>query len=332
MSLSKGLAILAVMLFAFVAIVGIFKKATRSDNGIGVTSERIPSEIELVSNAVGKQQSKDHNGTAVTRQNNGDFLEVDRIDEFFNTGLPKFPIVETITYKSKVPWKQGRPAWIVDYASHYGTSRHFIARSLNKGPDYDTQKVVNGDHFNVFRSDKNIQFHLVVDISKAKMRFYYYDVDADERMLVKTYSVGIGKPDSRKASRFLTPKGKYSIGNNIAVYRPGMRGIYNGENTEMIRVFGTRWIPFGEEIFGATEPADGYGIHGVPWRFDNAVNRLMDDSSSIGKYESDGCLRLLTEDIEELFSIIITKPAFIEIVDDFYDAMLPGREITDEVH
>ena len=58
-------------------------------------------------------------------------LRTDRIHEFFTTGINKLPIVETITYTPRVQWLEGRAAWVSDYASYYGTSRHFIARSLN---------------------------------------------------------------------------------------------------------------------------------------------------------------------------------------------------------
>src|ERR1700723_1568526 len=40
--------------------------------------------------------------------------EVNRINEFFNKGENKFPIVQTVTYKSRVPWQKGRPAWVSD--------------------------------------------------------------------------------------------------------------------------------------------------------------------------------------------------------------------------
>ena len=42
----------------------------------------------------------------------------------------------------------------------------------------------------------------------------------------------------------------------------------------MIRVFGTRWIPFEEELDDTTASAKGLGIHGVPWTEDSAHNLL----------------------------------------------------------
>ena len=99
-----------------------------------------------------------------------------------------------------MPWLKGRPAWIADYAAYYNTSRHFIARSLNGKPDYFSQKVSQGSSFNVFRKDKNIQFFLLVDVSRCKMGFYYIDLDTNESILLKTYRVGLGRLDTSKAS------------------------------------------------------------------------------------------------------------------------------------
>ncbi len=251
--------------------------------------------------------------------------DANRIAELFHKDDPKLPIVETVAYKSRVPWLKGRPAWLSDYASHYQTSRHFIARSLHGKPDYFKQDLAEGDKFNVLRKDKKIEFYLLADLSRCKMWFYYYDVAANERVLLKTYRVGLGRVESAKASGLLTPIGKYTLGNKIAIYKPKMMGYHNGERVEMISIFGTRWIPFDKESGKCTAPAKGFGIHGVPWPSSSNAERAQ-DVSSLGKYQSDGCVRLATEDIEELFSIIITKPTTIELVKDFHDAHPPGVE------
>lgn len=237
--------------------------------------------------------------------------EVNRIDELFALDSDHLPIVETVSFTSRVPWLQGRPAWIADYASHYQTSRHFIARSLNQKPDYLSQKVHPGDRFNVFRTDKDIQFHLLVDLSHCSMGLYY--IDGKEKVLLKTYHVGLGKKDSLYASGSLTPVGKYELGDKVAIYKPGITGYFQDEKVEMVRVFGTRWLPFGKEIEGCSESAKGLGIQGLPW-IEGPEGQLVEDKSKIGKYESDGCIRLAAEDIEEIFAIVITKPTTVEIV------------------
>jgi lipoprotein-anchoring transpeptidase ErfK/SrfK len=91
----------------------------------------------------------------------------------------------------------------------------------------------------------------------------------------------------------------------------------------MIEVFGTRWLPFEQELENCTDSAKGYGIHGVPCKFDAEKNLLIEEENSVGCYNSDGCLRLRMHDIEEIFSIVVTKPTIIEIVKSKQDAILP---------
>ncbi|MBX7066046.1 MAG: L,D-transpeptidase [Parachlamydiales bacterium] len=241
--------------------------------------------------------------------------EVDRIPQLFALDSSELPIVETISFTSRVPWLKDRPAWIADYASHFQTSRHFIARSLNKKADYFTQKVHPGDRFNVFKAGKDIKFNLVVDLSKARMWFYY--LDGKEKVLLKTYKVGLGKKDSHRPSGSLTPIGKYALGEKIAIYKPGVTGFFQDEKVEMIRVFGTRWLPFEKEVEGCTEPAKGFGIHGVPW-VSGADGQLIEDKSKLGTFDSDGCIRMAADDIEEIFAIVITKPTTVEIVKEYH--------------
>lgn len=250
----------------------------------------------------------------------------DRVSELFRKGQNTFPFIETVTYKSSVPWKKGRAAWVADYASHYNTSRHFIARSLNGKADYFKQDVANGDRFNIFNPDRETTFYLVIDLSRVKMWVYAFDEKDDARYLVKTYPLGLGVLNDQTPSGSLTPLGTYLLGTRTAIYKPGVYGIYKGEKTEMIKVFGTRWIPFEKEVADCTEPAAGYGIHGSPWSFNSQTGKWVEERDSIGSYSSDGCIRLKSEDVEELFAIISARKTFIEIVDDFEKAHLPGSK------
>jgi hypothetical protein len=256
-----------------------------------------------------------------------DFPVVDRMDHLFSTKGYKLPIIETISYSSRVDWLKGRPAWIADYAVHHGTSRHFIARSLNGRPDYFSQKVSTASRFNVFRRDKDIQFYLLIDISRCKLALYYLDLGTNERVLLKTYSVGLGGHSPQSASGCLTPLGTYSLGNKIAIYKPGIIGQYQNKPVEMVRIFGTRWIPFEQAFEGCTAIPKGYGLLGAPFE-ENESKELVENRSCIGRYESDGCIRLSSEDVEEIFSIVITKPSFAVIVKDFKQAKLPGVEVS----
>ncbi len=276
-----------------------------------------PAPVAVVPKVVAKKEAP------LPRDEN--LPEVNRIAQLFAFDSSKLPFVETISYTSRVPWLKDRPAWIADYASHFETSRHFIARSLNRKADYFTQKVAPGDRFNVFKRNAQVQFHLLIDLKRCKMWFYALDAEAGERTLLKTYRVGLGRAEGSRSSGSLTPMGKYSLGEKVAIYKPGTMGTFQDKKTEMIRIFGTRWIPFDRELEGCSDPAKGFGIHGAPWIADTS-GQLIEDRSQIGKYSSDGCIRMTAEDMEELFAIIITKPTVVEIVRDFAEARLPGAE------
>lgn len=327
MSTAKYFILGAVVVFSVIGYVGYKKKAPQENTVIIATAPPI-QEIPLPEKKPPRSSAPPVAiAPVIAPQTSSDTLSsVDRIHQLFTLDSSKLPIVETISYTSRVPWLKGRPAWISDYASHYETSRHFIARSLNKKVDYFSQKVGPGDRFNVFKKDKNLRFHLLIDLAKSKMRFYYIDLDTNERTLLKTYQVGLGRIDSQKKSGYLTPTGKYELGEKIAIYKPGTMGIFQEKKAEMIRIFGTRWIPFDKELENCSECAKGFGIHGAPWTTDPITGQLVEDKSKIGKYDSDGCIRLSQEDMEELFAVVITKPTTVELVHDFADAKLQGVE------
>lgn len=241
--------------------------------------------------------------------------EPDRIDRLFSLDPSyQLPIVETVSFTSRVPWLKERPAWVADYASHFETSRHFIARCLNHGPDYFSQKVSHGARFNVFRKDKKISFHCLVDLSRCLLFFSYIDQGTGEMVRLKTYRVTVGRKDPSQASLSLTPIGKYSLGDRVAIYKPGTMALFRDQKREMVGLFGTRWLPFGSEVEGCTKPAKGFGLQGIPWSMDKETAQPVEDRSQIGSYSSNGCIWLLSEDIEELFAIVLTKPTIVEIV------------------
>lgn len=317
MSLPKLLVLFALTLFGLIGVAAFFKV----DKSPPLTQYE-PIEIPLESSSeVALADSLPASVLPVRSpmEIEAPLPDANRIEELFNTSDQKLDIVETVVYKSKVPWLKGRPAWLSDYAAHFGTSRHFIARSLNKKADYFKQEVAEGDKFNVFKKDKNLAFRLIIDTSRCRMWLYYHDLDANDKVLLKSYAVGLGRIESGKASGLLTPLGKYTLGNKIAIYKPKMMGIHNNQKTEMIQVFGSRWIPFEHEVSGCTAPAKGFGLHGIPW-IPNEKGDFIQHHESIGKYESDGCVRLATNDIEELFAIIITKPTIVELVRNFNEA------------
>ncbi len=318
MSISKAIFIGSLSLFAVIGGLAIVKKNKKGKtNAPTFTVEEAQEETPL---AVLEEKSEQYLKPV---QDEVAEQEEDQIWRLFTTGRQKLPIAETIRYKARVPWLQGRPAWVTDYAAHYSTSRHFIARSLNGKKDYYTQKVSPGDTFNILK--KEVSFYLVVDLSRCKMWFYGVDQSSNERHLLKTYKVGLGCFDQDSYSGLLTPKGRFSLGDKVAIYKSGTMGYFQESEVEMVRVFGSRWIPFSEEISGDGDNPRGYGFHGAPWIYDLETESYKEDLSTVGSYDSDGCIRLAQSDIEELYSIVITKPTIVEIVTDFHEADLPGE-------
>jgi hypothetical protein len=353
LSAPKWILIGTMILFSFIGVAAIVKKGTKKSIPASMLAKATPvaetpaQSRSITSKIVGsdkksfsKKEREDKRSSFPTPSiletpiivpspilsAKAGFPTIDRIFQLFTTGPSKLPIVETIHYASSVSWLKGRPAWIADYATYYNTSRHFIARSLNGKPDYFSQKVVEGSKFNVFRKDKKINFFLLVDISRCKMGFYYVDLDTNERVLLKTYHVGLGRIDATKPSGTLTPLGRYSLGSRVAIYKPGMMGYYQDQQVEMVRIFGTRWIPLDQELEHTAVSVKGYGLQGAPWTV-NLDGQIVENRETIGVYDSDGCIRLSSEDIEELFAIVLTKPSFIEIVKNFHESKLPGVEV-----
>lgn len=253
--------------------------------------------------------------------------EVNRVVHLFDIHEP-LSIVETVHYVARVPWQPEKPAYIGDWARYYETSKHFISRSLKGEGNYFNEAVSRGEKFNVFRKDKVIEFHLVVDLSRRKLWLYYFDVKENMRQLLKTYPVCVGKLDPKSPSGCLTPTGIFACGSEIACYKEGDIGLYKSQPCEMITVFGKRWIPLSREVADCNGTCKGLGIHGLPLQKDLKTGELVEDGSCIGGYNSLGCIRLLTKDVQELFAIIVSKPSYVHIVKDFQLAKLPGNEVS----
>jgi hypothetical protein len=326
MSFLKIFSVATVLLFGGIGAIAYAKKQKKEVPPAATSVEsktELPIEIPLAAlqiqtlSAVEPQVEKPQIAQAAVEPKVEPKIElqatsVDRVEELFRKGST-LPIVETITYKSRVPWKSGRPAWLIDYASHYKTPIDFIARSINESPNYTPPSVNDGVQFAVL--SKNVPFHflLAVDIKKRIMNLSAVLPQKNEKIDLKTYSVCLGRPDASKASGYLTPRGKYTLGSRILTIKPKQMGNYKGDRVELIRVFGTRWIPFEKEMGTCTEPAKGFGIHGTPWSIDPNTGALADNTSSIGTYESDGCIRLKRNDMEELYAIISSRETVIEI-------------------
>ena len=341
MSLPKLFLTVSVVLFLAIGVVAIAKRTTVAPSVVAteaVAQQEVdihllarpkevqqlivaPIQTELPSPAASLPQPVEERPVVIEHD-----AEPESLDALFAKNS-SCQIVETVTYKSRVPWKQGRPAWLIDYANYYKTPLDFLYRSLNGNGDYTPRDVSEGKQFTVFRRDVDFRFHIVISLASCRMRVYYVMPEERRVVFLKGYIVCTGKKDSSKASGSLTPLGTYQLGSKYAVFGPKMMGMYKGKKVELMQIFGSHWIPFEKAIGPCTEPAKGFGIHGTPVLPNSKTGRLEEDTSSLGHYESDGCIRLAGKDMKELFSIVSTRPAYVEIVPSFQQSKLLSGEI-----
>ncbi len=137
---------------------------------------------------------------------------------------------------------------------------------IQKGNNVSGSLIRVGDRYRVLSG----QFSITVDRSKNTLTLYLND------QYFKRYAVGTGKFDK-------TPTGDFKITDRIAQptwWKPDGKAIPFGDKAN---VLGTHWLSL---------DIRGYGIHGT-WEPD-----------TIGRQASAGCIRLLNEEIEELYTLV----------------------------
>ena len=161
----------------------------------------------------------------------------------------------------------------VEYEVKSGDSLEKIARKFNttvellkRCNDKEDAAIRVNERLKVVQAD----ISTLIDKSQCTLSLF---INGE---LFNIYSVGTGKDN-------VTPVGRFKIVNKGVEpvwYRPGGGEIPYGDPENLL---GTRWM-------GIDSP--GYGIHGT-W-----------EPETVGKQSSAGCIRLLNEDVEELFMIL----------------------------
>lgn len=131
-------------------------------------------------------------------------------------------------------------------------------------------------------------FHAVVTKSTFTMDLYLGSPGGSEAVLVASYPVGLGKDDSTPAGTWLVEPHKKL--KNPVYFSPRGEGVI--EANDPANPLGEFWIG----LMGTDGEAVGkssYGIHGTI------------DPASIGKQESMGCIRLLNEDVERVYELLV---------------------------
>lgn len=118
--------------------------------------------------------------------------------------------------------------------------------------------------------------HMLVDLDSHWALYMLGDE------VVSAWEVGVGKDSTQ------TKVGSFTVGDKKEEpmwFRPGKQPVPYGDPENPL---GTRWIAW----MRADGSSSGLGFHGT------------NDPTSVGKEQSQGCIRMLNQDVEELFEIL----------------------------
>lgn len=169
--------------------------------------------------------------------------------------------------------------WKTSYMVQSGDSLDRIAR--NNKTTIDLIRKMNGIEGNLIYAGQRLMlpaapFEVHVDKSDRQL-----DLTMNGK-LFKRYSVGIGKYGKTPVGAFNTV-----VHQTNPDWAPPSGGIIPFGDPR--NVLGTRWMSFEDK---ARPDLKGFGIHGTSAR------------DSIGGETSNGCIRMLNEDVEEVFMLI----------------------------
>ena len=160
---------------------------------------------------------------------------------------------------------------LIKIAKKFNTTVGLIQRSNFQ--DETNPRIYPNQVFQIYKGSWNIKV----------VKSLYLLIVQDGDRITKTYKVGIGKQDR-------TPVGTFKIDLKDFEpdwWRPGkMVEFGDPEN-----VLGTRWMGI-SPTRNTNKQLKGYGIHGT-W-----------EPNSIGHAASQGCIRMVNEDVEELYEIV----------------------------
>ena len=148
---------------------------------------------------------------------------------------------------------------------------------------------------NRIRAGQNLKvvhgpFHVTISKNRHVMHVYL------QKTFVRQFTVGLGLENG-------TPTGEWSVTDkliNPPYYSPRGEGIIAADDPD--NPLGERWIGL-RGVRGEAAGQQRYGIHGTH------------DSSTIGKNESLGCVRMYNEDVEALYDMLVSKHSRVIIVE-----------------
>jgi len=176
-------------------------------------------------------------------------------------------------------------------AASYDITWKFIGR-LNGISD--PRKLQAGKSLKIIKGP----FHAMVSKSNYTLDLYIGKPTEPGAVFVKRLRVGLGESDS-------TPTGEWKVDTkleNPRYYNPRSEGPRVIEPDDPKNPLGERWIA----LLGATGQAVGktsYGIHGTI------------EPDSIGQKKSLGCIRMLNEDVELVYDMLIPGKSTVTVVE-----------------
>lgn len=187
----------------------------------------------------------------------------------------------------------------IDYTVRSGDTLSEIVHKMGLQVDWRFIQRVNNISNDTIRVGQSLKlvtgpFHAVID--KETYKIHLYLGDGNDQVFVRSYKVGLGEYNS-------TPTGLFKVRRNSKLINPPWtnprtREFYTADNP--MNPIGERWIGL-EGIDERTMDLSGLGVHGTI------------DPDSIGTDSSMGCVRMHSEDVSQVYEMLVEGVSTVEI-------------------
>ena len=187
-----------------------------------------------------------------------------------------------------------------EYAVESGDGLQKIAKKRGLVTDWrliervnkaDSTKLKVGQKLKLVRGP----FHAVVHKAEYRLDLFWgVPTDPDNWLFVRSFKVGLGQN---------TPVGEFTVKNGSKQVNPPWTNPVNGEKfgaDDPKNPIGERWI--GIEGKGDAAKFKGFGIHGTI------------EPESIGQSKSMGCVRMLADDINLVYEVLMDPVSVVKLV------------------
>lgn len=176
-------------------------------------------------------------------------------------------------------------------AARHNTTWELLARINNIS---DPRRIRVGQRIKII----NGPIHAVVTKSQFMMDLYFNSPGGSDAVYLMSFPVGLGSEDSTPTGLWICEPGQKI--KNPTYYSPRGEGVIAADDPN--NPLGERWIAL-TGLEGDAVGKTSYGIHGTI------------EPESIGRMESMGCIRLLNEDVELLFDLLVDGKSKVKVVE-----------------